>query len=418
MNGTESLSGERRGLASNFMALSLVKVTDYLIPLITLPYLARVLGVDKFGVVYFSQAFIQYFVSLVEYGFNFSGTRAVTQNRNDRAELERILARVLFSKLLLTFVSLVIMLALVTLVPPLRKYAILHLCTFGLVFGEVLLPLWFFQGLEQMKYVTIFNCLGKMLFAGALFLLVNTPDDFVLVNLFYAVGAILSGVAAIAFIRYRFGLRLRIPAPGEVANELRAGFNLFVGTFVPTLYNNTSTFILGLVAPETFVGYYAAAIKVINIVNQFVWVMGRVFFPFLNRRFSAFRVAGRIMLAGGLALSLFVFLSADLLVAVLFTARYEATADLLRILSASSFLLAVMGTYGTNFLVVLKKDRLYMTATTIASLIGFAAAIATIPVWYHYGAAWTLLGARALLALLCYLFAWRLMRSGPVTPAL
>ncbi|HOW51889.1 MAG TPA: oligosaccharide flippase family protein [bacterium] len=409
MSESQSFASDKKVLASNFLALSLVKVTDYLIPLITLPYLARVLGVDKFGVISFSQAFIQYFICFVEYGFNFSGTRAVALNRQDHAALESILSRIFFAKLFLALCSLALLLLLITVVPPLRKYALLHLFTFGLVFGEVFIPLWFFQGIEQMKYVTIFNCLSKVLFATAIFIFVRQPDDYLIVNLMYGVGAILSGSTAMALLRFKFGLRITLPPWRAVATELRQSFNIFVGTFIPTLYNNTSTFILGLTASETFVGYYAAAIKVINIVNQFVWVLGRVFFPFLNRRFSAFRTAGRIMLGAGLGLTLAVFLSADLLVDILFTNRYEATATLLRILSASSFLLAVMSTYGSNYLVVLKQDRLYMIITATASLIGFAAAIVTIPVWYHYGAAWTLVGARALLALLCFIFAMRLM---------
>ena len=413
-NNTGFLPGSRQDrkiIIGNITALSLVKITDYVIPLITLPYLARVIGVEKFGVIIFSQAFVQYFISLVEYGFNFSGTRAIAQNRNNRENLECIFSRICAAKIVLMVSSFLFFIATIYLIPMLRRYAVLHLFTFGLVIGEALLPAWFFQGMERMQLLTILNCSSKLLFAVILFTFVKSPDDFLLVNLFYSFGAIAAGITGLVLVYRVFGIRLLLPSLAAVAGELRRGFYLFVGTFMPTLYNNTSTFILGLAAPEILVGYYAAAMKVINLVTQFITILSRVFYPFLSRRSDEFIAVRRTLLITGAALSLILVAGANPIITVLFSARFSAAIPLLRILSVGIFMLAVMAAYGTNYLLVHRKDRLYMLLTVVASIVGFVASLLCIPLYHHHGAAWTLTGTRTLLAVLCYLLALKLAHS-------
>jgi len=402
-----------RKLTSNFIALSLVKATDYLVPLVTLPYIARVIGVEKFGVIIFSQSFVQYFVSLVEYGFNFSGTRAVALHRDNRTELEALFSRIYVAKITLAIGGFSLFAILTGVVPSLREQALLHLLTFGLVFGEALLPTWFFQGMEQMQFLTFLNGIAKFFFAAVLFLFVKSPDDFILVNLFYAAGAIMAGILGLILVVYSFGIRLCLPSVGSLIHELQKGFPLFVSIFMPTLYNNTSTFILGLSAPPTLVGYYAAAMKIINLVTQLITVLSRVFYPFLSRHANDFSLIRRTLLGTGGVLAFLLITTATPLVLLLFSNRFAPAIPLLRILAVGIFMLSVMAAYGTNYLLVLQKDRLYMMLTLVASLVGFAATVILIPLWHHYGAAWTLTGTRTLLAILCFLSALHLMRKKP-----
>ena len=129
----------------NIFSLSLVESSGYLLPLLTVPYLLRVLGPEKFGLVTFAQAFTQYFVIITDYGFNFSATRRVSVNRHDQIMLSRIVGAVIIIKLLLFFLSFIILSVLVFSILRFRIDWSLYYLSFGIVMGNVLLPIWFFR---------------------------------------------------------------------------------------------------------------------------------------------------------------------------------------------------------------------------------------------------------------------------------
>ena len=144
-----------KNLLKNFTSLSVLQLSNYLFPLIILPYVVRVLGPDKYGLVQFAAAFNSYFLILCDYGFGLTGTRMISQNRNDHQNLSRIFSSIVIIRLLLFVFSF----ALITVVVFSFERFILEwqvfLLSSGIVFGSTLFPLWFFQGLEQMKYITI-----------------------------------------------------------------------------------------------------------------------------------------------------------------------------------------------------------------------------------------------------------------------
>ena len=98
---------ENKQLLSNFLSLTTLQAFTYILPLITLPYLVRVLGTEKFGLVMFAQAFIIFFNIFVDYGFNLSATREVSVNRDNKNKLTEIYSSVISIKLLLLVVSFV-----------------------------------------------------------------------------------------------------------------------------------------------------------------------------------------------------------------------------------------------------------------------------------------------------------------------
>lgn len=185
-------------LRTNIAAMSLVQISNYLLPLITLPYLTRVLGAEAFGKVAFAQILMSYLVLLVDYGFSWSATRAVAADRNDSEKISLIFTATWATQWLLLALAMAIAVPTILLADRLRPDAWLYAAGFTSVIGGTLFPVWFLQGLERLEVVAMLQLVARILALPAIFLLIGEPEDGIWVLLINGAASILSGIAALA----------------------------------------------------------------------------------------------------------------------------------------------------------------------------------------------------------------------------
>ena len=147
-------NNDAKTLLENFLSLSVLKILGYVFPLLTIPYLARVIGLDKFGELAFASSVIVFFQTLVDFGFNYTATRDVAKNKANLQLVSKIYSTVLVARIILLIISFLLLLLLINLVPLLKENEIILLLTFTYVVGYVLFPEWIFQALEKMKFIT------------------------------------------------------------------------------------------------------------------------------------------------------------------------------------------------------------------------------------------------------------------------
>ena len=184
-------SKDGKTLASNFAWLTVLQVAGYVFPLITLPYLARVIGVDGFGKIAFAAGVIIWMQTIADWGFNFTATRDVAKNREDLDKVSSIFSNVLWARCFLILVAYIVLLVLILTIPQFREARAAILVTSLLLIGHVLYPDWFFQAMERMKYITILGVVAKLLFTIAVFIFIHKPEDYILQPLFSSLGFIL-----------------------------------------------------------------------------------------------------------------------------------------------------------------------------------------------------------------------------------
>ena len=188
------ITSNKKKLFKNWGALSFLQLSNYLFPLITLPYVLRVLGPEKYGLINFAAAFTGYLVIISDYGFNLSATKDISINRNDETIINKIFSSVILTKIFLGIISLILMFIVVQLFDTFRRNEELYYITFGMVIGKILFPQWFFQGIEKMKYITIINFITRFIGTIAIFVLIRVQNDFLVLAAINSSVQVLVGV--------------------------------------------------------------------------------------------------------------------------------------------------------------------------------------------------------------------------------
>lgn len=401
-------SKDGKTLFANLGYLSLLQIAGYIFPLITIPYLAKVIGVDGFGKIAFASSVIIWFQTISDWGFNYTATRDVAKNRSDIGRVSDIFSSVFWARCLLMIVSFIILVFLIILIPKFREDSNVIFATFLMIPGYIMFPEWFFQAMERMKYITILNILSKALFTVAVFIFVKEKSDYILQPLFVSCGYILSGILAFYYIRRIWGIKLKKVPPATIFSAIRSSFDVFLNNIMPNLYNSFSTMLLGFVGGPSANGIYDAGCKFVNIAQQFMQVVSRTFFPFLSRKIEKHHLYVIINVFLAAVGSLLLFLLSPLLIKLFFTPEFISSIIIMKIMSISLFFLMLSDVYGTNYMIIQGKERKLRNITLICSLIGFAISFPLIHYFDYIGAALTVTITRGLLGFSSMFYAKRL----------
>ncbi len=407
----ESLSNSenKKRLISNFFALSVLRGFQFLIPLITLPYMIRTIGIDKFGLVNFALSVGLYFGAIIQFGFGITAVREIARHRGDAVKIEQIYSATLTFSVLLALISVVLFTFMVLSFDEFNNYLNLYIYTIAFIVFQSLFPIWFFQGMEKMKYITFLSLGTNVMFLISLFAFVKQEDDFILVPLINAIAAFITFIIAIILINKQFKVNFTRPKIQEIKSIYKNSYHAFINQLAPNLYNNSGIFLLGLFGNNTLAGLYSAATKVIDAMGSPAYILSNLFLPLLSRDLKKHKVFQKIMLPFGFILTAFTFLMAEYITKFLFSADNVEVETYIRGLSISIFLLFTTITYGTNFLMLIGKDEIVKNIALYTSLIFCGIALLIIPMWEIWGAIVTLVGARLtmMIATLLFYFKYR-----------
>jgi polysaccharide transporter, PST family len=358
---------ERRVLLGNFFSLSFLQAANYILPLITLPYLVRVLGPDKYGLIAFAQSFMQYFLIITDYGFLMSATREISVNRDNKKRVSEIFSAVTVIKLALLVISLCLMLLLVATIPKFKHDWIIYVFSFGIVLDSVLFPVWFFQGMERMKYITIRNVAAKLIFTVAIFVFIRKQADYLLVPLINSLGFIIAGILGFWTVFKHFGVHITFPSAKEIKYHLKEGWHIFISKIAISLYTTSNTFILGLFTNNTVVGYYAAGEKIVRAIIAGFDPMFRTVYPHISksaaeskeRTIVKLRKIFKLSFTVSFCIFVFFFIFADKIVRVLLGTRFSESIIIIKILSPLLFIIPGAYIFSNLGILPFKLDKYF-----------------------------------------------------------
>lgn len=395
-------SKDLRQLAENFFSLSVLKVVNLILPLVTLPYLIKVLGFHYYGAIILAFSLITYFQALTEYGFNLSATREIARHRHSQKQLSLIYNKTIWSKLVLLSGSLIFLFPLIIFVPQFKEDNIIFFLMCLMLVGNTMFPEWFFRGVERMWYITVLDLFVKILFTIGVFVFIHQPEDYWLYPLLFGCGYIASAILSYFIIYRNFSIKLRRVKIQQIESTLKKGFPLFINQFAPNFYNNTTNFLVGVLLGNSAVGLFGAIRQIINILSVVNSIISTTLFPFLIRKPEKFNTISVFYITFFIFFISLVALFHDYVIKLL---GINSDISIIFYILLSGVMCTVFySLYATNYLISRGYDAVVMRVTVFVSIIGLLLAYPLIINYELIGAALVIFFCQFLLGLYSFIF--------------
>lgn len=237
-------------------------------PLITFPYLIKTLGKEMYGLVIFAQAVISYFQILVSFGFTTSATKEASINRNNKVKLGEIFGSIFIAKIILFIISLILVSIILRFIPKLYGYEWLFFISMWICLYDAVFPLWYFLGIEKMKYITFLTLISRLISFVLLLLLVKSPEHYLRVPLINGIGAIIGAIGSIIIIINDNKILLTFPSFLLIKFHFKKSIPYFISELSSNIFINSNKIVLGSLLGMAEVAYYDLADKITSIFRS------------------------------------------------------------------------------------------------------------------------------------------------------
>lgn len=367
---------KNRTLLKNIASLGVVQIVNYIFPLITIPYVARIIGPEGFGIINYISAFVGYFILVINYGFDFTATRKIAVDPDNLENRSKVFSEVTCARLLLFAVSIVAFLICNCIVPLLRENIMLSSILFLNAISVLLTPQYIFQGLQKLPVLGIVTILKGIINTSLIFLFVSHKDDLLL----YASISVLSNffISLISFLYVIFIIKVQFSLYSikHSLNILKEVRFVFFSSIVFSLYTSANIIILGLFQKTIAIGYYTTAISFITIVQSVVNIpLSSSLYPYIGRAFSESQENGMMKLKK-IAPLIFYFVApfclgilffGPFVISLIYGKSFEGSIISVQILSFLPLLSAMNSLMGIQTMLNLGLDGMFLKITSYAA---------------------------------------------------
>lgn len=363
-------------ITKNFVYSSILTTANLLFPIITFPYVSRVLGVSNIGIVNFVDSFIQYFILISMMGINILGIREIARFRNDKDKLSKTFSSLLWLNTITTTIAVIVLIALVITIPQLRAHWEMMLIGASKLLFNYLLIEWFYKGLEEFKYITKRTVTIKLLYVVSVFLFVKEPSDYkiyyLLLVLMIALNSIVNLKYSNNFVKFRFDNI-------SITNYLKPFFYLGIYALLTSMYTSFNTIYLGFVCGETEVGYYSTATKIYKILIAIFTAFTGVMLPRMSSILSEgdydkFRKllnkSNNILFTISIPLIIFTIVYSPIIIPYVSGAGYEGAILPMQIMMPLMLIIGYEQILVIEALMPLKMDKEILYNSIIGAMVG------------------------------------------------
>lgn len=264
---------------SNLVVYGIGQGFNLITPLLVIPYIISVCGLENYGKAAFGMALTFFLIVFIDYGSDIIGVKAVATNRENPQELQRIFTTTYSAKFFVLLVIFGIMGALFLTVPYFQKDRMLFFLGLPILAGQFLNPTWFLQGVENFKQITILNILSKVIYLVGIFAFIKHEGDFIYINLWWGIGMIVAnGISFLQILKshsFHFGNVGKI----DVKEQLRHNFSMFFSQIFVSIQLYSPLILIGFLGNPTMAGIYRVVDQVIVIFKTYLLLFFNFAFP-------------------------------------------------------------------------------------------------------------------------------------------
>ncbi|RAI95112.1 oligosaccharide flippase family protein [Algoriphagus yeomjeoni] len=330
----------------NFLFLAIIQSSNILITIISMPLLIQGIGVDQFGLVNLALSIIILLNIMVGFGYNLSAPRAVAVNQNDKTALSHLVSNIFSAKVLLAVFATLLVLVGIFGLNLFKGYQIILLYSVLLLFSEATLPLWFFQGMEKMKLISIANILSKLLFLMGIVLFIHKPDQSKWVNFMMGFSGLFINLFILAYIHTFLQIRFYRPQFSAIWASLKENVLFFFSNLTGYISINGGLIIFSFFAGAETLGMFSLAERVVMVLRLFPAIIIQAIFPNASKLYkkdqpSFYRFLKTVyirVLLGGAFIATSAYFAAPWIIRVLSRSELSESVLYLQLLSPLLFL--------------------------------------------------------------------------------
>ena len=387
------------GFAIKYGLYSVSQGFNFLAPLLVVPHLIKVVGIELLGIILLCQTVINYFTIIVDYHFNLIAVKNLALNRNNPEAIRAIFIETFCTRLILTLVSAVAFIIILWFYPLLKSHAPIAILSFSIVVGQLLINNWFFQGMEEFVRLSLLNIVSKVCYIIAVLIFVKTHADAILPNLLLGICTIAAGTLGMIYTTRKFAIHYSLPSFQKIVIQLKEGFPILLSNGAVLIYANSAIFILGLFVVPTILGAYGIADKIITICRALVSIYFVVSFPRVSLLFASskklfldFYKKYFIAFAGFITLvSLFLFFGSKTITGFFTQGNSSNSVSLLLKLAAIIPLFVCLNIPAYQILILCNRKKIYTGVLISASLLSLALFSFLIPIYQAFGAMYAII---------------------------
>ena len=354
-------------IVQNTISLYAMNIAKLIIPLLTLPYLTRVLSMDVYGVVSYVKAAMQYMTLFIDFGFLLSGTRDIVATKENHKKLCEEISNIFAAKLLLGAIAGGVLLVMTAIIPILRRNVLFTLVSFIPIFLTCFLFEYVFRGLERMTVITVRFVIMKTIATALTFMFVKSDADIMLIPIFDTVGTLVA--CAFVFVEmYRLQIKIVNIKLKTVFVKIKESAIYFASDFATTAFGALNTLLIGIFITEADVANWSLCTQLVVAVQSMYSPIINGIYPEMVRSKNIWLVKKslKLFMPVVLAGSIFTLVVAKYVLLIIGGEQYVAAAPLLQMLVPVMFFGLPSMMYGWPTLGAIGKAR-ETTFTTITA---------------------------------------------------
>ena len=357
---------ENKIVIKNFSYLSVIQLFSLITPLIIYPYLVSIFGLELYGKIIYSQVIVTYFSLVINFGFLISGPRDVANLIKVPDKLSKYFSSVLIIKSLIWIICTIIYFGMIFYFDNFREDYLLYLYAYLFTIGDVIFPIWFFQGIEKMKYITIINLLVKILSLFVIFILIHDKSDYIYIPLIYSFAAVISGVFGMYIAMKIEGIKITVVPKDQLIQELKNNFYLFTSSVSIKLYIGLNKLIVGSFLGMKEIAIFDLAEKVVSLLKTPLIVFSQAIFPKISRLKSLKFINGAMIITSSITIIIYgiLFLNVDWIVMYFLGDENGIASDIIKILGVSIIFMSFSMFLGGLRIIPFGYNKEYMKVMT------------------------------------------------------